>query len=342
MTAHRIPYAPVEDIPNLHKKVLSSLKTDKQMRDLLHSTRYCLNHPSNLRKPNDFKLAISEIITNQLHMFSITHYSIREIVKAAIRSELYPIVTDALSLTREQVEKVFIIAALLDNPNEGFKKYWRSSWKVKYERYLLDQEEHKENDRFDDFLLKTIPKQLEKMRRDPIRNNVLISKYAERMLVYQWNNPFGRNPSWFRMPKSNKPKNVFNYVRDYFEFATPGRGTKRIKDPALRRLLFRWHKEYVALSQYTHVTKRKIAFAEMLKDKSMASQEPMKNYAINHATTAINTSYAAAATACLLVVNGISQNYGAKNATKQFWETLIEFSLLSKALWRMYAETLFD
>ena len=127
MTAHRIPYAPVEDIPNLHKKVLSSLKTDKQMRDLLHSTSYCLNYPSNLRKPNDFKLAISEIITNQLHMFSITHYSIREIVKAAIRSELYPIVTDALSLTREQVEKVFIIAALLDNPNEGFKKYWRGS-----------------------------------------------------------------------------------------------------------------------------------------------------------------------------------------------------------------------
>lgn len=343
MTTHRIPYSPVEDIPNLHKRVLSSLKTDKQMRDLLHSTRFCLKHSSNLRKPSVFKLALSEIIINQLHMFSITHYSIREIVKAAIRSELYPIVTDALSLTREQVEKIFIIAALLDDPSEGFKQYWRSSWKVKYEEYLLDQEEHKENERFDDFLLKTTPKQLEKMRHDPLQNKVLISKYAERMLVYQWNNPFAKNPSWFKMPKSNKkPKNVFTYVRDYFEFATPGRGTKRIKDPALRRFLFRWHKEYVAFSQYTHVTKRKIAFAEMLKDKSMASDEPMKNYAINQATIAINTSYAAAATACLLVVNGVTQNYGAKSATKHFWETLIEFSLLSKALWKMYAKAQFN
>jgi hypothetical protein len=343
MTARRIPYAPVQDIPNLDKRVLSSRKTDKQMRDLLDSTRFCLKHPSNLKKPTAFGLAISEIITNQLHMFSITHFSIREIVKAAIRSELYPIVTDALSLAREQVEKVFIIATLMDNPNEGFKRYWRSSWKARYEQYLLDQEEHKDNERFDGFLSKNTPKQLEKMRSDPVRNNILISKYAERLLVYHWNNPFGKNPSWFRMPKSNqKPKNVFNYIRDYFEFATPGRGTKRIKDPELRRFLFRWHKEYVALSQYTHVTKRKIAFAEMLKDKSMASHEPMKNYAINHATTAVNTSYTAAATACLLVVNGISQNYGAKRATRQFWETLIGFSLLSKGLWAMYAEAQLD
>src|SRR5437773_5303549 len=113
----RIPYDAVEDIPNLHKKVLSGKKTDKQMRDLLHSTRFCLKHPSNLKKPSDFKLPISEIITNQLYMFSITHYSIRVIVAAAIKPKFYPLMADALSLAREQVEKVFIVATLLDNPN---------------------------------------------------------------------------------------------------------------------------------------------------------------------------------------------------------------------------------
>src|SRR5438552_18866809 len=101
------------------------------------------------------------------------------------------------------------------------------------------------------------------------------------------------------MPKSNrKPKNVLTYLREYFEFATPGRGMKHIKDATLKRFLFRWHKEYIGLSQYTHVTMTKIGFAEMLKAKDMASQDPIKVYAIDRAITAINISYTAAATAC--------------------------------------------
>jgi hypothetical protein len=342
MAITRTPYAAVEDIPNLHKKMLSGRKTDHQMRELLDFTRYCLKHPSNLKTPSDFKLPTSEVLTNQLYMFSVTHYSIRVIVAAAIKSTHFPLVADALSLAREQVEKVFIVATLLDNPNTAFRQYWRSSWKAEYEKYLLEQEEHNENDRFEEFLKDTTPKRLERMRRDPVRKDVLISNYARRVLNYHWNNPGGKNPTWFKVPKSkDKPKNVFLYVRDYFEFATPGRGMKRIQDPALRRFLFRWHKEYVDLSQYTHVTLRKAAFAQMLKRKDMASEQPIKDYSIEHAIRAINTSYTAAATACLLVVNGVTNDYGAKNETKALWEKMIQFSLFSKALWKMYVEKLF-
>lgn len=342
MTSTRTRYDAVEDIPNLHKKALSGRKTDVQMRELLNSTRFCLRQSSNLKKSSHFKLPISQIVTNQLYAFSMTHYSIRVLVAAAVKHKYYPLVADALSLAREQIEKVFIVATLLDKPNSGFRQYWRSSWKVEYQRYLLDQEEHRENDRFEEFLKNTSPKRLERMRRDPILKNILVSRYAERVLVYAWNDPFGQNPLWFKKPKSkHKPKNVRDYVRDYFEFATPGKGMKRIQDQALRRFLFRWHKEYVALSQYTHVTMKKIAFAEMVKRKDVASQGPMKDFAIERAITAINTSYTAAASACLLVVNEVSRDYGAKQETQELWETLTGFSLLSKALWKMYVHRQF-
>jgi len=64
----------------------------------------------------------------------------------------------------------------------------------------------------------------------------------------------------------------------------------RIKDVPLKRFLYRWHKEYAALSQYTHVTMRKLAFAEMIKTQNMAAQERIREYGIECATRAIYTS----------------------------------------------------
>src|SRR2546423_13707542 len=111
----RIPYAPVEDISNLHKKKMSGSKVDGQMRDLFSSVRFSLKHATNLKKPSNFNKPISEMLTNHLYMLSTTHYSIRVVVAAAVRYKHYALMGDALSLAREQVEKVFIIAARLDN-----------------------------------------------------------------------------------------------------------------------------------------------------------------------------------------------------------------------------------
>ncbi|CAN5632505.1 hypothetical protein BH20ACI3_BH20ACI3_15920 [soil metagenome] len=81
---------------------------------------------------------------------------------------------------------------------------------------------------------------------------------------------------------------------------------------------------------------RKLAFAEMIKTKNMAAQERIREYGIECATRAIYTSYTAVASSCALVLNGVSNNYGAKLELKEFWARLIDFSLFSKALWNMY------
>lgn len=333
----RIPYASVEDIPNLHKKKMSSSKVDAQMRDLLSSTRFSLKHPRNLEKPSDFRKPISAILTNHLHAFSTTHYSIRAVVAAAVRYKHYSLMGDALSLAREQVEKVFIVAALLDNPDVAFRQYLRSSWKTEYEKFLLEKEEHDENERFEEFLKDTTPKRLERMRRNPTvksKNDVLVSKFAMRVLKFSWNNPGEKKASFL------KTRKVQGYLKDYFDFATPGRSIAKVKDPALKRFLTRWHKEYVALSQYTHITMRKLAFAEMIKSKDMGSQARIKEYGTECAIRAIHTSYTAAATSCSLVLAGVRDDYGAKKEARDFWVPLIGFSLLSKALWKMSVKDL--
>lgn len=81
---------------------------------------------------------------------------------------------------------------------------------------------------------------------------------------------------------------------------------------------------------------RKLAFAEMLKEKRMDVQERIEEFGKENAIRAIHSSYTAAASACALVLNGVSKDYGAKAELRQFWGQLIEFSLLSKALWNMY------
>lgn len=77
-------------------------------------------------------------------------------------------------------------------------------------------------------------------------------------------------------------------------------------------------------------------FANMLQQKDMASQERIKEYGIECSIRAIHTSYSAAASACLLVLNEVSNDYGAKAELREFWDQLTGFSLFSKALWKMY------
>lgn len=61
---------------------------------------------------------------------------------------------------------------------------------------------------------------------------------------------------------------------------------------------------------------------------------------MERATQAINTSYTASASACLLILNEVSNDYGAIRETRDLWEKLTGQSLLSKALWKMYFEKL--
>lgn len=336
----RQAYEPVADIPQIETASMDAVDADGTMRNIISSTRYALEDFKNLKQPGAYNSPLTGVVRDQLRMFGITHVSIREIVKVAVRRDLYPLLGDALSLAREQVEKIFIIAILLDSPVTGFKQYIRNKVKTEYLDFLLQKEEQAENARFAEFLTQTLPARIEKMRRPAFlgKSETFVSKYALRVLEFDWNNPLAKNPPWFKGTKRNN--NVQNYIRNYFEFATPGRSAKEIKDPKLRRFLYRWHKEYTHLSQYTHVRVGKLQFADIPKHKDLAFQAGIKDFAMRSAAEAINVSYTAVASACALVLSKVSNTYGAQKELIEFWDELIHYSLLSKALWHMYVADL--
>src|SRR6266540_1104912 len=131
---------------------------------------------------------------------------------------------------------------------------------------------------------------------------VFVSRYAERVLEFGWTNPSAPNPSWFK--RSKYGNNVERYIRNYFDFPTPGQAAGKLTNPLLKRFLFRWHKEYTFLSQYTHVRVGKLRFAGMHREKRMM-QEGIKEYGLNYAARAIVASYSATATACALVLKKV-------------------------------------
>src|SRR5688572_6708114 len=101
----RQPYAPVEDIPGLDKASMDAVDTDALMRRVISSTMFAINDASNLKKSSQYDTPLIGVLRDQLRMFGITHSSIRQLVKVAIRTDTFPLVGDALSLSREQVEK---------------------------------------------------------------------------------------------------------------------------------------------------------------------------------------------------------------------------------------------
>ncbi len=80
----------------------------------------------------------------------------------------------------------------------------------------------------------------------------------------------------------------------------------------------------------------------MHREKSMWIQEGIKDYGLNYAARAIVASYSATATACSLVLEKLSNDYGAKAEVRELWGVLIGYSLFSKALWKMYVEELME
>lgn len=339
----RQPYQPVEDIPDIERMFLDAPDTDAVMHRIMRSTRFALKNPKNLRTRSVYQKQISEVIDEQLIMFGITHASIRELISAVVKNDYYPLVGDALSLCREQVEKIFTITTLLDNPTRGFRQFVRNKFKTDYLDYLLQLEEQGENERFSEHLNQTIPETLRKMKRPSFTKGnpkIFISAHAERVLNFDWNNPGSKNPAWFKPGKYGN--SIQRYVRNYFDFPTPGQAAAKITNPLLRRFLFRWHKEYAFLSQYTHIRVGKLRFAGMHREKGMWVQEGIKNYGLTHAVRSIAVSYSATATACALILNKVFNDNGAKAEVKELWQLLVGYSLFSKALWQMYVEELMD
>lgn len=325
---------PVEDIPDIEKTSIDVVKTDAYMRGVARSINIDLKraklHPD-----------VRHILKDQINLFLTTHSSIRELIKVAIRRDQPPMLGDALSLTREQIEKLYTIALFIEDPERWLKQYLRNKWRKDYERYLLSVAEHKDSERFQEYLYVHFPEGLEKARKikkfQAKGDEIIVSKLAESMTRYNFNNP-GIPKNDPATKKRQWPKYFDREKLDnYFEFPTPGKSIRKIKSSRTRSLLYRWHKDYQYLSSYSHITMGKMILQSIGDFKNLYLAEKGEIYSEKERGYALFVSYTAFACACTLVSETFTEHSGGTYQLNKFWETLRNSSLLSRAYWNIYA-----
>jgi len=335
--APRLPFAPVTDIADIETHKIDVRKVDVVMYRLLMDTRFTLLHAENLKKHTYYDKELSSFLKGQLALFASTYKTIRIILKDVYRKKEYQSVADAASLAREQVEKVFVIATALDDPKKWIRQYLRSSWRTDYETYLLRTEELGALDRHKKHLEEHYPEYLERGQRPPLGRETIVSNLAKKVVLFNWKNPGAKKPKWLKRRGS-----VTDYLRDYFEFPTPGKAAKKFRDRKIRRFLFRWHREYTRLSEYTHVALGKSVLPTMSEQKDMQSAIKAEIYGRKLSEEIIFTSYCTAASACALILNAVDDDFGAKNQLRDFWKQLYDSSLLARPFWDMYIKDILE
>ena len=100
-------FGPVEDIPNIEGRGISLPKFDKEMTRMIENCSFAIRSASNLKKKSKEEREVCRLVSDHLNLFVSTHKSLRILLRRAYRQADFTIVGDAVSLGREQVEKIF-------------------------------------------------------------------------------------------------------------------------------------------------------------------------------------------------------------------------------------------
>lgn len=340
-----MPYISIDDVPAIETSAVDAKELDALLYSVIEAMRFALRQRDNFKTSVADEAALISILRSQLLIYKTTHRSIRTILGKAYDEGDFTLIPDAASLVREQIEKIYIVAMFLDKPTRWLMKYSRSAWRQDYETYLLELEEYARIERHQEFLTVHYPDFLNKTQRIRIggKTETIVSDFAKRVLKYRWDTPGDERPAWFVASQKNKKrkfKRLRDYVRAYFEFPTPGRAISTISKKKLKPLLYRWHKEYSTICEYSHVAFGKILIPTMSEYKDWRTTEKTDINGHKLAERTIYLSLLSAGTACALVVQSLKNDYGAKIELKEFWKVLYESSLPGKLFWEGYIQAI--
>lgn len=200
-------FPPVQDIVNIRKQSIDINRIDLEMRGLLRNVSFAAKKDTTLSKNVQ---ELRSFIDDMLRQFMFTHVTLRIMVRHAYKKNDYPIIADTASLIREQIEKIYVLVTIFQDPKHWMRQYIRNGWQKDYERYLLMQDEHGESERYDEYLQAQYPYFLETQRRPPVfgivkgKRKTLVSEFAKRCVWFNWYHPDAPKPTWFKRPGSVK------------------------------------------------------------------------------------------------------------------------------------------
>lgn len=255
--------------------------------------------------------------------FLSTHKTIRLLLSKAQDDSDYA--SDAKSLVREQVEKVFVVSLMLDDPDKWMSIYLKDGWRRLYKHSILvEAEETKNLPRFAEW------KNDAEKRLELYRKVSGVSTEEKELVDFKFSN-FGVKP-----PDHLKGLDL--------HFPTPGQVKELITDENTKNFLKRWHQEYEYLCGYSHIGEEKIMISSM--QKTLLSDDNKQEYLLKEIILpSISTSYISVASTCteawkylIKYDNDLSKSIEFINAILDFWDDIAQMGLMGKLFWEIQAK----
>jgi hypothetical protein len=287
---------------------------DQVMRRAANLTINGLEKDTNLY--TDFRALSVDL----LKVFLSTHCSLLMLLA---QEEDDPYVgADALSLAREQVEKVFAVALLCEDLPQWVRVYLEHAWRRTFERYLLEKAEREHLPRFRDYFPQAY------VRVERLRQRLGIADNVRDAVEYRFFHPDD--------PPGGPPTHVAG-VKLPRQFPSPKGVISQVSAPK-QDYLQRWYAEYRFFCEFTHSGMGKLELTHLFDRSSRFSATDKEEYYAKEVHNAAAVSYVSVASACteLTGVLGLT-DVDRLMRTLELWDFWRARFLLAKALWDLRA-----
>jgi hypothetical protein len=328
-----LPYQHSEDIDETRSSFIPRL--NEQMTTCVYRIVAAIDNHPNL--DSEFKSAVTLVLKSTL----FTHKSITVLLRHGNEEKYDPdagkdkdvpstdmtLSADAMSLVREQLEKVFVVALLCDDPQKWVQAYLKDDWRRFINHYLTQRDELRTLPRASQFYDVIAPEMIENYRK-----SAGIPSEEQEVLEHKYYNPSVPLPARLQ-PYANAAK----------LFPMPSEAIGSVNATA-KPFLERLHKEYKYISGYNHAGLLKVQLLAMSDRRYTGGLDQRTKeifYEKEVLLPAVWTSYTAGVCACTELLKFLSTNVDVIAALTLFWESLKDGSLLAKAMWELRGKSFF-
>ncbi|MCH8274210.1 MAG: hypothetical protein IH851_05420 [Armatimonadetes bacterium] len=261
--------------------------------------------------PDDF--GCHEALAELLCAFLTTHRAIRSLIKTIDTPDSQ--LGDALSLVREQIEKVFIVSLLLDDPEKWTRVYVRDGWQKGYKIFVLEREETKDLKRFQEWNTQSGPTLWEGFRRGIGITEV--ERDATEFIALN--------------PRDTMPSDLQDHVIE--RFPSPSvRVAGRAREDIMKKVLKLWHAEYERYCDFSHILYGKLFLGRVAADARI-DLSVRRKLLHDAADQGLTESYRTAGYVCAEICARKAKDLEALAAVDELWQVLRNASLFGKWLY---------
>jgi hypothetical protein len=320
-------YAHTRDIDP--EEAIDAQKVDDQLGRAVHPLAIAFECQE------DLGASFRALMADMIRQFLGTHESIRLVMKNRVDNPRG--MADAMSLAREQIEKVYTVVLLLEDPEAWTERYVKDAWRKSYERHLLDKDERSGLPRYKQFL----NDQANSLEEE--RKLLGITAEEKKVVEIRYKDVPGSKRTKIADPAFKAAEQTIA------NFPMPMEVIRTVIDPQLKLALARFYREYGYFSGYSHSGFAKLMRGFMEGNMKLTTSQKEKvvetEYAQSIMASYLATGIACAEAATRRLPRGPGGSSGASPVAEaellvklsDLWTLLERSSLVGRALYEMRA-----